>query len=140
VEEFVQSLNDVVDPIKPGLAYDKDIIVTRFPEFDKLGYRRSCLHKTLANSAKIMNANVGYTNILFAFISQVYPANEKMKFCHEEQFEAIIPIVTFDSTDRFVNLVSVANINCQSRRDSMYFRFVGRKDSAEGTLCISNAV
>ena len=42
--------------------------------------------------------------------------------------------------DSFVNLVSRVNINCQSQRGPDVFPFTGRKDSAEGTLSVSDAL
>ena len=93
-----------------------------------------------------------------------------MKLYHEEQFGPVIPVVPFDNIeepidyqvnadhgmqvsifsedalevskliDSFVNLVSRVNINCQAQRGPDVFPFTGRKDSAEGTLSISDAL
>ena len=42
--------------------------------------------------------------------------------------------------DSFVNLVSRVNINCQAQRGPDIFPFTGRKDSAEGTLSVFDAL
>jgi glyceraldehyde-3-phosphate dehydrogenase (NADP+) len=42
--------------------------------------------------------------------------------------------------DPFVNLVSRVNINSQSQRGPDVFPFTGRKDSAEGTLSVNDAL
>ena len=42
--------------------------------------------------------------------------------------------------DSFVNLVSRVNINCQAQRGPDVFPFTGRKDSAEGTLSVFDAL
>ena len=42
--------------------------------------------------------------------------------------------------DAFVNLVSRVNINTQSQRGPDVFPFTGRKDSAEGTLSVFDAL
>ena len=169
-EEFVAKLSDAVAALKPGLPWDKDVKITPLPEVDKPAYLKECLDDALANGAKIINENGGHTNNSFVFPAVVYPVNDKMKLYHEEQFGPIVPVVPFDSIeepityqinashgmqvsifsedpeevasliDPFVNLVSRVNINCQSQRGPDVFPFTGRKDSAEGTLSISDAL
>jgi acyl-CoA reductase-like NAD-dependent aldehyde dehydrogenase len=93
-----------------------------------------------------------------------------MKLYREEQFGPIIPVVPFESIeepiqyqidsvhgqqvsifcndaqeisdliDPFVNLVSRVNINAQCQRGPDVFPFTGRKDSAEGTLSVVDAL
>ena len=96
--------------------------------------------------------------------------NEKMKVYHIEQFGPVVPIVPFKNlqepidymiesdfgqqvsifsknhleiakmVDGFVNLVSRVNVNTQSQRGPDVFPFTGRKDSAEGTLSVPDAL
>lgn len=93
-----------------------------------------------------------------------------MKIYSEEQFGPIIPIIPFDDIeepiqyiiksthgqqvslfsqnkaelasliDPLVNQVSRVNINCQCQRGPDSFPFTGRKDSAEGTLSVVDAL
>ena len=100
----------------------------------------------------------------------VYPVNDKMKLYFEEQFGPIVPVVPFDDIeepisfliesahgqqvsifsedaeevssliDPLVNQVSRVNINCQCQRGPDVFPFTGRKDSAEGTLSVPDAL
>ncbi|HLA55949.1 MAG TPA: aldehyde dehydrogenase family protein, partial [Flavobacterium sp.] len=169
-EVFVQKLSDAVATLIPGLPWDKDVKITPLPEVDKPGYLKDCLDDAIANGAKIMNENGGYTNNSFVFPAVVYPVTSVMKLYHEEQFGPIIPVVSFDAIDEpvqyqinashgmqvsifstdpkevaqlidpFVNLVSRVNINCQSQRGPDVFPFTGRKDSAEGTLSVFDAL
>lgn len=169
-DEFVKKIADAVSALKPGLPWDRDVKITPLPEFDKPAYLKACLDDAVAKGAAIVNENGGYSNNSFVFPAVVYPVNDKMKLYHEEQFGPIIPIVPFDSIeepieyqinashgmqvsifsedpnevasliDPFVNLVSRVNINCQSQRGPDVFPFTGRKDSAEGTLSISDAL
>src|SRR3712207_8478305 len=44
------------------------------------------------------------------------------------------------SIDILVNQVSRVNINCQCQRGPDVFPFTGRKDSAEGTLSVTDAL
>lgn len=167
---FVKKLSDAVAALKPGLPWDKDVKITPLPEVDKPDYLKKCIEDAVAKGAKVINENGGYTNNSFVFPAVVYPVNDTMTLYHEEQFGPIIPVVPFDSIeepiqyqinanhgmqvsifsedpaevskliDPFVNLVSRVNINCQSQRGPDVFPFTGRKDSAEGTLSISDAL
>jgi acyl-CoA reductase-like NAD-dependent aldehyde dehydrogenase len=117
-----------------------------------------------------MNENGGFIEESFVRPALVYPVNEQMKLYHEEQFGPVVPVVPFDSIeetityqvnashgmqvsifsndakevamliDSFVNLVSRVNINCQAQRGPDVFPFTGRKDSAEGTLSVIDAL
>ena len=117
-----------------------------------------------------MNENGGVSKASFFFPAVVYPVNGEMKLYNEEQFGPIIPIVPFDDVeeviqylidaqfgqqvsifsrdasevgsliDPLVNQVSRVNINSQSQRGPDIFPFTGRKDSAEGTLSIPDAI
>ena len=93
-----------------------------------------------------------------------------MKLYEEEQFGPVIPVVPFEDVeetieyliesthgqqvsifsnddeeiaaliDPLVNQVSRVNINCQCQRGPDVFPFTGRKDSAEGTLSVVDAL
>jgi acyl-CoA reductase-like NAD-dependent aldehyde dehydrogenase len=93
-----------------------------------------------------------------------------MKVYREEQFGPIIPVMPFDDVetaldyvitsehgqqvsvfgsnpeqigalvDPLVNQVCRVNINCQCQRGPDVFPFAGRKDSAEGTLSVTDAL
>jgi glyceraldehyde-3-phosphate dehydrogenase (NADP+) len=169
-EEFVQKLSAAVSAMKAGLPWDKDVKITPLPEADKPAYLKECIDDAIANGAKVVNEHGGFTNESLVFPAVVYPVNDKMKLYHEEQFGPIIPIVPFETIDEpieyqinashgmqvsifsndaqevaslidpFVNLVSRVNINCQAQRGPDVFPFTGRKDSAEGTLSVFDAL
>ncbi|MBA3008738.1 MAG: aldehyde dehydrogenase family protein [Desulfobacula sp.] len=93
-----------------------------------------------------------------------------MRVYHEEQFGPVVPILAFDTIsepidymihsnhgqqvsifgkdpdqiarliDPLVNQVCRVNINSQCQRGPDTFPFTGRKDSAEGTLSVSDAL
>jgi glyceraldehyde-3-phosphate dehydrogenase (NADP+) len=93
-----------------------------------------------------------------------------MRVYHEEQFGPVIPVLPFDKInepieyminssygqqvsifgsdpeqiarliDPLVNQVCRVNINSQCQRGPDTFPFTGRKDSAEGTLSVSDAL
>ncbi|AWH86452.1 NADP-dependent glyceraldehyde-3-phosphate dehydrogenase [Flavobacterium album] len=169
-DEFVKKLSEAVSALKPGLPWDKDVKVTPLPEADKPAYLKECIEDAAAKGAKVMNEGGGYMNVSFVFPAVVYPVDDSMKLYHEEQFGPVVPVVRFKSIeepiqyqvdashgmqvsifsndaaevasliDPFVGLVSRVNINCQAQRGPDVFPFTGRKDSAEGTLSVFDAL
>lgn len=167
---FTEKLSAAVSALKPGLPWEKDVKITPLPEQDKPAYLKTCIDDAIAKGAKVINANGGYNEASFVFPAVVYPVNDQMKLYHEEQFGPIVPVVPFDDIeepiqyqvnathgmqvsifsenakevakliDPFVNLVSRVNINCQAQRGPDVFPFTGRKDSAEGTLSVFDAL
>ncbi len=122
------------------------------------------------HGARIANEGGGKVNATFMFPAIMYPVNEKMRLYREEQFGPLVPVVPFsdieepmnyviDSNygqqvsifgsdpgviasliDPLVNQVCRVNVNSQCQRGPDAFPFTGRKDSAEGTLSISDAL
>lgn len=112
----------------------------------------------------------GYFNRSFFSPAVLYPVNEKMRVYHEEQFGPVIPVVPYHDiqealeyvirseygqqasifgrdtdriaflTDTLVNQVCRVNLNSQCQRGPDNLPFTGRKDSAEGTLSVSDAL
>lgn len=168
--EFVEKLNAAVSALKPGLPWENGVKITPLPEEDKPDYLKACIEDAIAHGATVQNENGGYTEASFVFPAVVYPVNNQMKLYHEEQFGPVIPVVPFETIDEpidyqvnashgmqvsifsedskevaqlidpFVNLVSRVNINCQAQRGPDVFPFTGRKDSAEGTLSVFDAL
>ncbi|MDB5271956.1 MAG: Glyceraldehyde-3-phosphate dehydrogenase [Chitinophagaceae bacterium] len=169
-DEFNQTLCDAIAQLKFGLPWTKGVALTPLPEPGKPAYLAACIEDAKANGAKVLNENGGATNESFVFPAVVYPVNSKMKLYREEQFGPVIPVVPFkdieetidyliDSPhgqqvsifsndveevahliDPLVNLVSRVNINTQCQRGPDAFPFTGRKDSAEGTLSVTDAL
>ncbi len=169
-EEFTAKLNKAVSELKPGLPWEEEVKITPLPEVNKPSYLKECIEDALSKGAEVLNENGGYNEESFVFPAVVYPVNSEMKLYHEEQFGPIIPVVPFETIeepieyqvnashgmqvsifseyalevskliDPFVNLVSRVNINCQAQRGPDVFPFTGRKDSAEGTLSVFDAL
>ncbi len=169
-EEFTRKLTAAVSAMKPGLPWEKEVKITPLPEVNKPPYLKECIEDAISKGAKVLNENGGYNEASFVFPAVVYPVNDQMKLYHEEQFGPVIPVVPFDDIeepidyqvnadhgmqvslfsedpmetskliDAFVNLVSRVNINCQAQRGPDVFPFTGRKDSAEGTLSVFDAL
>jgi acyl-CoA reductase-like NAD-dependent aldehyde dehydrogenase len=169
-DAFIEQLSAEVNKLKYGMPWEGGVSLTPLPEPNKPAYLKACIDDAIANGAKVMNENGGTIVESFVYPAIMYPVNNKMKLYREEQFGPIIPVVPFDNVeetieyliesphgqqvsifsnddkeiglliDPLVNLVSRVNINCQCQRGPDIFPFTGRKDSAEGTLSVVDAL
>ncbi|MES2278603.1 MAG: NADP-dependent glyceraldehyde-3-phosphate dehydrogenase [Bacteroidota bacterium] len=169
-DEFNTLLSQAVSKLQPGLPWTKGVNLTPVTEPGKPAYLKECIDDAIAHGAKVINENGGASSESFFFPAVVYPVNSKMKLYREEQFGPVIPVIPFESIeepiqyqidsphgmqvslfsndpkelasliDPFVNLVSRVNINAQCQRGPDVFPFTGRKDSAEGTLSVNDAL
>ncbi|MEE1944642.1 NADP-dependent glyceraldehyde-3-phosphate dehydrogenase [Pedobacter sp. KR3-3] len=169
-DQFLKELSEAVAKLKFGMPWQEGISLTPLPEPHKPAYLKECLDDALAKGAKIVNENGGATNESFVYPAIVYPVTAEMKLYTEEQFGPVVPVVPFDDLeetiqyliesthgqqvsifsnddqevaaliDPLVNQVSRVNINCQCQRGPDVFPFTGRKDSAEGTLSVVDAL
>ena len=123
-----------------------------------------------SGGARVVNEGGGTVNGTFFYPALVYPVNEGMRLYREEQFGPVIPVLPFSDVetpiryivasdygqqvslfgrdadllarliDPLVNQVCRVNINSQCQRGPDIFPFTGRKDSAVGTLSVSDAL
>ncbi len=170
VGSFLEQFNKKIDEIKFGMPWDKDVQITPLPEKNKTGYLKELIDDAISKGSKIVNKNGGTIKNTFMFPAVLYPVNKDMRVYHEEQFGPIIPILTYKDIkepmqylmesnygqqvsifgnssdeiakmiDSFVNQVSRVNINAQCQRGPDIFPFTGRKDSAQSTLSVSDAL
>lgn len=170
VGQFLELLKTEIAKLKYGMPWEKGVTLTPLPEPGKPAYLKDVIDDALAHGAQVINENGGETVASFVYPAIVYPVNEKMKLYREEQFGPVIPVIPFDDIespiqylidsthgqqvsifsndteevasiiDPVVNQVSRVNINCQCQRGPDVFPFTGRKDSAEGTLSVVDAL
>jgi len=170
VEDFNKRFVEKLEKLKMGMPWEDGVFITPLPEFDKPTYIKELIDDAVNNGAKIINKDGGETLESFVYPAVLYPINSKMRVYNEEQFGPVIPILSFksisepiqymvdsnfgqqvsifgtDSTqlaqliDPLVNQVCRVNINCQCQRSPDVFPFNGRKDSAEGTLSVFDAL
>jgi glyceraldehyde-3-phosphate dehydrogenase (NADP+) len=168
--DFMKKFNEAVSALKPGMPWDEGVQLTPLPEPDKTRLMTEYIEDAVKYGAKVVNAMGGEVNRTFMFPAVLYPVNDRMKIYREEQFGPVIPIVPFESVeepmnyvinssfgqqvsifgndsgaiagliDPLVNQVCRVNINSQCQRGPDSFPFTGRKDSAEGTLSVSDAL
>lgn len=170
VAEFTKRYLDELKKLKPGMPWEAGVGLTPLPEPGKTDYLKGLVDNAKLHGAKVMNENGGEIFQSYFHPAVLYPVNEKMNIYHEEQFGPIVPIVPFENDeepiqylvnsqfgqqaslfgkdskrlakvmDALVNQVGRINLNTQSQRGPDTFPFNGRKDSAEGTLSIADAL
>ena len=169
-DEFLARLAAAVDALPIGMPWDPGVWVTPLPEPGKPAYLRGLVDDALARGRRCVNAGGGTVHDTFFHPAVLYPVAAGMRVCHEEQFGPVIPVVPFDDIDEpidyviespygqqvslfgtdpaamarlidpLVNQVCRVNLNSQCQRGPDTFPFTGRKDSAEGTLSVSDAL
>ncbi|WP_428665163.1 NADP-dependent glyceraldehyde-3-phosphate dehydrogenase [Runella sp.] len=169
-EEFNTKLSNAIAQLKYGMPWEKGVNLTPVAEPGKPAYLKEVIDDAIANGASVVNENGGVTAESFVYPAVVFPVNKNMRLYREEQFGPVIPVIPFDHIeetidyliesphgqqvsifsndatevadliDPLVNQVSRVNINCQCQRGPDVFPFTGRKDSAEGTLSVHDAL
>jgi len=170
VDVFIKKFNESVAKLKPGMPWDAGVSLTPLPEPGKTDYLKGLVEDAKKYGAKVMNEHGGETLNAFFYPAVLYPVNDKMKVYEEEQFGPVVPIVPFENTDEpiryvmnshfgqqlsifgkdskqisqlidaFASQVGRINLNTQCQRGPDTFPFSGRKDSAEGTLSVADAL
>ncbi|MDZ7743642.1 MAG: NADP-dependent glyceraldehyde-3-phosphate dehydrogenase [Bacteroidota bacterium] len=170
VSQFIKLFNESISDLKAGMPWEEGVQITPLPEDNKTAYMQEYIEDALENGAELINENGGHICESLMNPAVLYPVTEDMKIYHEEQFGPVIPIVPFENLeeplqyivqskygqqlsifgkeadhiaaliDPLVNQVCRVNINSQCQRGPDTFPFTGRKDSAEGTLSVSDAL
>ncbi|MGE0680778.1 MAG: NADP-dependent glyceraldehyde-3-phosphate dehydrogenase [Candidatus Binatia bacterium] len=170
VEEFLERLADAIRMLVYGMPWDKEVQLTPLAEPEKSTYLTALLVDAQRLGARIVNPEGGTVHHTFFYPAVVHPVNAQMRLYREEQFGPVIPVAAFTDieepiryivesnygqqvsifgcdadtiaslVDPLVNQVCRVNINSQCQRGPDTFPFAGRKDSAEGTLSVSDAL
>lgn len=170
VDQFIQKFLTEIKKLKPGMPWEAGVGLTPLPEPGKTDYLKGLVDNAKQHGASVINENGGVILNSFFYPAVLYPVNEQMSVYHEEQFGPVIPIVPFEKDDEpieyvlnsnfgqqvsifgqdskriarlmdaFVNQVGRINLNTQCQRGPDSFPFNGRKDSAEGTLSVADAL
>jgi glyceraldehyde-3-phosphate dehydrogenase (NADP+) len=170
VETFAQRFEQELEKLMLGMPWQDGVSITPLPDLGKVRYMTDLLADARAHGATILNRRGGASAGTLFYPAIVYPVTEAMKLYREEQFGPIVPIMPFTDVetaldyvvtsdhgqqvsiftrspdavgrlvDPLVNQVCRVNINCQCQRGPDVFPFTGRKDSAEGTLSVTDAL
>ena len=169
-ETFVPRLAAAVNALPAGMPWDSGTLVTPLPEIDKSATLTRFIDDAKAHGARVVNEGGGASLGTFFRPAVIFPVTPEMQLYSIEQFGPIVPVATYRDEaeiDRFMqqspygqqialfgrdskklatlidalaNQVCRININSQCRRGPDTFPFTGRKDSAEGTLSVSDAL
>ncbi len=168
-EEFAARVSAAVSKLRAAMPWD-DPAITPLPDPKHVAYLAALVTDATATGARVLNPGGGtVAGTLFA-PAVLYPVTDRMRVWREEQFGPIVPICPFRDLDEpmryvrdsnygqqvsifgsdpatiarlvdpLVNQVCRVNLNCQCQRGPDSFPFTGRKDSAEGTLSVSDAL
>jgi len=170
VDRFLEKFSPAVSSLQPGMPWASGAKITPLPEPTKTQYLTDIIADAVAGGASVVNAGGAETVASLFKPAVVYPVKEGMRLYREEQFGPVVPVVVYDDVEEFidylitddhgmqasifgtdtakiaqlidplVNLVSRVNINAQCQRGPDTFPFTGRKDSAEGTLSVEDAL
>jgi aldehyde dehydrogenase (NAD+) len=170
VDRFLERFTEELAKVSIGMPWEKGVTITPLPDRAKTEYMIECVEDAIAKGARVVNADGGTNCATLFRPAVVYPVTEGMKLYREEQFGPIVPVMPFDDietaldyvitsdhgqqvslfsaspdligtlVDPLVNQVCRVNINCQCQRGPDVFPFTGRKDSAEGTLSVTDAL
>lgn len=166
LEKFCQKL----DTLKAGMPWEENVMLTPLPEKGKTNYLKELIDDAVSKGANVINKNGGEVNESFMYPAVLTGVLPSMRIYTEEQFGPVVPIIEFSDVqepidyivnsnygqqvsifgsnsdeiahliDPLVNQVCRVNINSQCQRGPDVFPFNGRKDSAEGTLSVSDAL
>ena len=170
VDRFLARFTEEFAKLKMGMPWENGVTLTPLPEFGKVEHMARLVADAKEKGAKVINEGGGTSAGTLFYPAVVYPVKEGMLLYREEQFGPIVPVMAFDDIDTaldyvitsehgqqvsifsedpetigrlvdpLVNQVCRVNINCQCQRGPDVFPFTGRKDSAEGTLSVTDAL
>lgn len=169
-DDFLGRFSARVNKLVAGMPWDPDVTLTPLPEPGKVAYLTGLVEDAKAHGARVIDAGGGTARASFFQPAVLYPVGPGMRVYVEEQFGPVVPVVPFDDVeevidyvldssygqqlslfgtdpmtlghlvDTFANQVGRINLNTQCQRGPDQYPFNGRKDSAEGTLSVHDAL
>ncbi len=168
--EFLARLGEAVNALPFGMPWQPQVRITPLPEPDKAARLKAYVDEAAAKGARVINPGGGTACESFYFPSVVYPIPADTELYHEEQFGPVVPVCSYRDEreffdfvtqskygqqvslfgrdpdkigtliDKLANQVCRINLNSQCQRGPDSLPFTGRKDSAESTLSITDAL
>lgn len=169
-EEFLQRFAKRVDALKFGNPWEEGVNLTPLPEPEKPGYIQELIDDAVQKGAEVLNEKGGQRLDNYIWPAVLYPVTKDMRVYQEEQFGPVIPVLSFSDIeeplddmaesnygqqvslfgkdvyalspliDTLVNLVCRVNLNSSCQRGPDVYPFTGRKDSAQATLSVHDAL
>lgn len=168
--DFIEAFVREIENLKFGMPWEKGVKLTPLPDYSRIEYLNGLIDDAKKFGGKVINEAGGFSFGNFFYPAVVYPVKKEMRLYSEEQFGPIIPFAYFSDikepleyviksnygqqvsifgtdpvriselTDILVNQVCRVNLNSQCQRGPDILPFTGRKDSAEATLSVSDAL
>ncbi len=170
VDDFLSRFRTKMATLKAGMPWEAGVTLTPLPEPGKTDFLKQLVEDACSKGARVMNDEGGECLETFFCPALLYPVSADMRVYSEEQFGPIIPVVPYEDLsevieyvrnsnfgqqlslfgsnpaqmarmiDACVNQVGRINLNAQCQRGPDSYPFNGRKDSAEGTLSVADAL
>jgi glyceraldehyde-3-phosphate dehydrogenase (NADP+) len=169
-DPFLARFQGAVGDLPFGMPWKPGVRITPLPEPDKAAKMQAYVDEAVAKGARVINPGGGTACESFYYPAVVYPISAETRLYNEEQFGPVIPVCTYREEreffdfvtqskygqqvslfgkdpakigtliDKLANQVCRINLNSQCQRGPDSLPFTGRKDSAESTLSITDAL
>ncbi|MEH6577350.1 MAG: NADP-dependent glyceraldehyde-3-phosphate dehydrogenase [Amphritea sp.] len=169
-DDFISKFDAAISELKPGMPWSEGVNLTPLPEPGKTEYLQALVDDAIALGSSVVNQDGGTTKETYFHPAVLYPVSPNSRIYREEQFGPVIPVVPYKDIsevidyvlnsnygqqlsifgnnskdvatliDTFSHQVGRINLNSQCQRGPDIFPFNGRKNSAEGTLSVSDAL
>lgn len=170
IDQFLERFSQEIEQLRCGMPWEEEVGITPLAEANKAEWLSELVDDAVSRGAHIVNPSGGRVSGNLFHPTVLYPVTSQMKIWSMEQFGPLIPVSSFRHTgelvdyligsehgqqasvfttsadnaaqliDILVNQVSRINLNAQCRRSPDELPFTGRKDSAEGTLSVVDAL
>lgn len=167
---LVKRLSSRIAALPVGMPWDDKAVITPLPDPEHPAYLEGLVRDAVARGARVVNPGGGAHLAALFRPALVYPVAPEALLFTEEQFGPVVPVSVVGSpdealeivarsevgqqaslfgqdraalgrlVDHLANLVCRVNLNTQCRRGPDVLPFTGRKDSAAGTLSITDAL
>lgn len=169
-DAFLARFTSAVASLPVAMPWEDGTKITPLPEDGKVEWLMSLVTDAQQHGATIVNEGGGGSSGPLLHPTVLYPVGPTAKLWRTEQFGPVVPIAPFTDMDEplrwvvesdygqqvslfgrdaaqlgslidpLVNQVCRVNVNAQCQRGPDQFPFTGRKDSAEGTLSVTDAL
>ncbi len=169
-EKFLARFCDAVNALPFGMPWLGGVRITPLPETDKTDMLNAYVEDARVKGGRVINPGGGTSCQTLFFPAVVFPVSPDATLYDQEQFGPVVPVLPYREesefldfvtnsnfgqqvslfgndaakigglVDKLANQVCRINLNTQCQRGPDSMPFTGRKDSAESTLSISDAL
>ena len=170
VDRFLDKFSAAINALPIGLPWQPGVKLTPLPEYNKAKAMQAYVDDAVAKGAHVVNEGGGAAGETFYFPAVVYPVTPTADLYSKEQFGPVVPVCAYRDEQEFLDFVTASNygqqvslfgsdpakiarlidslanevcrinLNSQCQRGPDTLPFTGRKDSAEATLSVSDAL